>query len=103
MTTFDSLGLPIFEATDKIAADGDGLREDLNLITSTARNAINAAGASPDAKIGVRTIALDEAGKPYIATTDATHYLLVGADGIPYYVPTIARSVTIIAGKPTIT
>lgn len=44
MTTFDALGLPIFETTDKIAATGDGLREDLNLIGSSSRNAITAEG-----------------------------------------------------------
>lgn len=45
MTTFDALGLPIFDATDKIAATGDGLREDMNLIGASARNAITAEGA----------------------------------------------------------
>lgn len=43
MTTYDALGLPIFETTDKIAASGDGLREDLNLIGASVRAAITAA------------------------------------------------------------
>lgn len=45
MTTFDALGLPIFATTDKIAATGDGLREDLNLITASTGNAIQAEGS----------------------------------------------------------
>lgn len=36
MTTYDARGLPQFATTDKIAASGDGLREDLNLISASA-------------------------------------------------------------------
>lgn len=45
MTTFDALGIPIFESTDKIASSTDGLLQDLNLIGASARTAIIAEGA----------------------------------------------------------
>jgi len=45
VTTFDTKGLPQFVTTDKIAATGDGLREDLNLISATASAAIAVEGS----------------------------------------------------------
>ena len=45
MTTFDARGLPQFVTSDKIAATGDGLREDLNLISAAASSAIATEGA----------------------------------------------------------
>jgi len=45
VTTFDAKGLPQFATSDKIAATGDGLREDLNLLSATASAAITVEGS----------------------------------------------------------
>jgi len=45
VTTYDPKGLPQFATSDKIAAPGDGLREDLNLISAAASAAISVEGS----------------------------------------------------------
>lgn len=73
MTTFDALGLPIFETTDKIAASGDGLREDMNLIGASARNAITAEGARAEGSAKSYADSKDTSNRAAWAAADATN------------------------------
>lgn len=54
--------------------------------------------ADAHALLGSRTVSIDANGVPYFDPVDGTHFLLRGADGIPYIQPTIAADVTRVAG-----
>lgn len=39
--------------------------------------------------VGIRTVSIDDQGRPYLDSLNPTHYILAGADGVPYISETI--------------
>jgi hypothetical protein len=77
--------LPILETSDKIAASGDGLREDLNAISRAANAAITAESVAIRGSFTISNIALDTDGVPYFSPGSMTVKVLQDTDGVPYY------------------